>query len=69
MKMTITNPYAIDYDAPVKIVDPLSKRVYTQEEAEKASYDVQRRLTIVGTKIGCQVYTIEEARKIMREKE
>ena len=65
--MTITNPYAIDYDAPVKIVDPLSKRVYTQEEAEKASYDVQRRLTMVGDKIGCQVYSIEEAKKLMRE--
>ena len=65
----IFNPDAIDYSAGVRIVDPLTEKEYTQEEAQQLEEDTRKRLQIKANKIGCNVLTIEESNEIISKRQ
>jgi len=60
----IWNPYAIDYAKGVDIVDEVTGKIYTEEQAKAAHPNIRHRLTLRGRVIGCYVYTIEELEAI-----
>ena len=66
--MPVWNPHAIDYSAGVDILDPVTNKVYTDEEAHKQPPEIRSRLINKGRKIGCWVMTTKEALKCQSSK-
>jgi len=60
--MPIWSPKAIDYSKGFTIVDYLTNKVYTEQEAYNQPQDIKSRLVNRPNKVGCYVDTIEELR-------
>ena len=63
--MPVWNPKAIDYNKGLDIVDPKTKKVYTEEEARQQPQEIKSRLIMKARKIGCWVMTAEESRECL----
>jgi len=65
----IWSKYAIDYSKGLDIIDYETNIIYTDDEAKKLDKEIQHRLILQPRKIGAWVYTLEECKQIMKEKE
>ena len=64
----IYNPNAYDYDYPTEIYDPLTGKVYLENNIPELSDEIKHRLCVRGTKVGCMVDSMEKTqRELIKE--
>ena len=64
----IWSEYAIDYKAGFDLVDTLTNKVYTEEQAYNLPQDIKTRIVLRPKKIGCMIYTTEECEEMLKER-